>query len=280
MTSIEERLRAGLVANTDHLMPDLDGELDLMYDRASRRQRMRRGAVVCAAAAAVAVTAWVVITPDPDGHVVPPVSPERSPIDLVGVRGALDPGTYSLAVWGNDGSAGSLPRVIVDVPEGYFSNGGWVIDPGSDFTDEAQQYGELSVWEVARVPADPCRQGTATTVGPTVADLARALVRQDGPSTRPERVVLDGHRGLTLELTMPPYLDPGDCTDGRYVLWQSTGGDTKDETHDGVVHRLWILDVDGSRLVVLVGLYPDQDPAQHDEQIAMAESLHFAPPGS
>lgn len=276
--SIDERLRTGLTLNTDHLVPDVEHELATTYGRARGRRRVRRGAIAVTIVAAVAVTAGVLIAPDPDEAGVFPVTKNPSPIDLVGVHGLLEPGTYSLAVWGDNEAADSLPRAIVDVPSGYFSHGGWVIDPGSDGSPEFDEFGELSVWNVDRVPTDPCRRSTATAVGPTVADLARAMVRQAGPSTRPTPVVLDGYRGLYLELSMPPSLDPSRCTDGTYVLWTTKpGAGSKDETRQSVNHHLWILDVDGTRLVVLVGLYPDQDPAQHHEQLAIAETIRFEP---
>jgi hypothetical protein len=279
MTPIDERLRAGLVANTDHLMPDLDHELDLMYDHARGRQRMRRGAVALTAAAAVAATAWVVSLPDREGDVVPPVTPNPTPIDMEGLHGPLEPGLYSMAAWGQNKQVDEpLPRAILDVPEGYFSNGGYVIDAGLEgVTDD--QLGDISVWHVVQVLADPCQRRTAATVGPSVEDLARALVRQSGPSTRPRPVVLDGHRGLAMEITIPPNTDLTRCTNEDYSLWRTEpqGDGAHGQPHAGVTNHLWILDVNGTRLVVLAALYPDEDPALHQEQLAIAESIHFEP---
>ncbi len=45
----------------------------------------------------------------------------------------------------------------------------------------------------------------------------------------------------------------------------------------GVVNRLWILDVDGTRLVVVASLFPDETDELHQEQTAIAESIHFEP---
>jgi hypothetical protein len=42
-----------------------------------------------------------------------------------------------------------------------------------------------------------------------------------------------------------------------------------------MVNRLWILDVDGTRLVLAATLYPDQTDALHHELTTVAESVHF-----
>ena len=210
----------------------------------------------------------------------PPETPtDDGPTDLVGVEGPLEPGLYSMAAWGKTKQTGPLPRAIVDVPEGYFSNGGYVIDAGHDgVTDD--QFGDISVWHAVQVLADPCRRGTAKDVGPTVQDLAQALVRATGPSsTQPRPVVLDGHRGVTFKVTVPPAADLSRCTFGEYSLWRTEprGDSAFDQNTPGVVNHLWILDVDGTRLVLLATLYPDETDQLHQELIAIAESIHFEP---
>lgn len=278
--SIDERLRTGLTINTDHLVPDLDHELATTYGRARGRRRVRRGALALTTAAAIAVTAWVVDLSDFGDDAVPVTPSPRAPTDLDGVRGPLEPGSYSLAAWG-DTNAEPLPRAIFEVPAGYFSNGGYVIDAGSDGSPEADQYGVVQVSRVHQVLTDPCRLGTATEVGSTVADLARALVDQRGPSTQPTAVELDGHTGLYLEVTVPPNLDLADCTNSEYPLWLARP-DTAQAHSDraGIVHHLWLLDVEGTRLVLAVSNYPDQPESQHQELITIAETVHFEPPGS
>ena len=47
-----------------------------------------------------------------------------------------------------------------------------------------------------------------------------------------------------------------------------------------MVNHLWILDVDGTRLVVAASLFPDETDELHQEQITLAESIDFAEPGS
>lgn len=279
--SIDERLRTGLVHNTDHLLVDVEQELEATYGRARRRRR--RGGLALAAAAAVAALAWWGGLPDLDGDAAP-VAPDPSPTaptDLVGLQGPLEPGLYSLPTWGQSDDTGPLPRAVLDLPEGYFTSGGYVIDAGTDGVTDDQR-GAISVWHPVQVLADPCRHSTAAAAGPTVKDLARALVRQAGPSTRPRPVVLDGHPGLAMEVTVPPDTDPTRCTDDKYTLWRTErrGDSALGLSHPGVVNHLWILDVDGTRLVALASLFPDESTALHQEQLTIAESIDFEPVGS
>jgi hypothetical protein len=279
--SIDERLRAGLALNTEHLVADVESERDLTYGRAHHRQRVRRSALAVAAAAAVAVTAWSIDLATLDDDAVPITPNPRAPTDLVDLHGPLEPGLYSMGAWGETGQTGPLPRAILEVPDGYFSNGGYVIDSGhTGVTDD--QFGEVSVWHAVQVLADPCRRSTAADVGPTVDDLARALVRQAGPSSQPRQVVIDGHRGLSLEVTVPQKIDLTACSGEDYALWRTEpqGDGTYSLGTPGVVNRLWILDVDGTRLVIAASLYPDETDELHQEQTAIAESIRFEPTDS
>jgi hypothetical protein len=221
---------------------------------------------------------------EPQAEAVPAVEDEATspptdtrPTDLVGVEGPLEPGLYALAAWGEKKRTGPLPRTIVDVPEGYFSNGGYVIDAGHDGVSD-DQFGEISVWHAVQVLTDPCRDRTATGVGPTVEDLATALARANGPSSQPRPVVLDGHRGLSLEVKVPPDTDLTRCTANNYTLWRTEpqGDSAYTMSIPGVTNHLWILDVDGTRLVLVATLHPDQTDELHQEQLSIAESARFA----
>jgi len=227
----------------------------------------------------VALTACTSDDPDTRTEAAPPAEtqPADEPTDLVDLQGPLEPGTYSLALWGQ-GYAGPLPRAILELPEGWFSSGGYFLHAGLDgVTDD--QLGAISGWHPVQVLTDPCRRRTAADVGPTGNDLARALVDQTGPSTQPQPVVLDGHRGLTLDVTIPPDLDPNRCTRNQYSLWrtESRGDSALGQDTPGLVNRLWILDVDGTRIVLLASLYPDETEELHQEQTTIAESVHFEP---
>jgi len=201
-----------------------------------------------------------------------PARPSDRPSDLVGYRGPLEPGRYSMAAWGPEGQD-RLPRALLEVPEGYFSNGGWAVDAGGP--GESDQWGEVMVWPVTRVFTDTCDTTRTTRVGPTARDLARALADQQGTTTtKPRPVTLDGHRGLYLEATTDA--TNAGCT--SRALWRSSPDLVYAQDVGELVHHLWILDVDGTRLVVAVSNYPDQTPAQHQELIDIAETIHFVGP--
>ena len=202
-----------------------------------------------------------------------PSSGNGRPTDLVGYRGPLEPGLYSMAAWGPRGDT-RLPRAVLEVPAGYFSNGGWAVDAGHS-TLEPDQFGEIMVWPVTHVFTDSCDETRSTRVGPTPRDLARALAAQKhSTTTRPRPVTLDGHRGLYLELTTTD-TDAG-CT--SHGLWRNTPDLAYGQDTGGIVHHLWILDVDDTRLVIAVSNYPDQTPAQHHELVDIAETIHFTEP--
>ena len=130
----DEQLRTRLAAGTKHLVPDLELELARTLRRVHRRRNLRSAGIVAVAAAMAGVT-WLVGAPGAD-RADRPVDPARTPdtsrsvaTDLVGLEGPLEPGRYSMAAWGPDGDT-RLPRAVLEVPEGYFSNGGWAIDAG------------------------------------------------------------------------------------------------------------------------------------------------------
>ena len=85
-------------------------------------------------------------------------------------------------------------------------------------------------------------------------------------ASEPEPVTIDGHQGLYVELTSPR--DLSNCMDPG--LWDGRGIYV-----DGQVDRVWILDVDGQRLVVNAAHGPTSSPSDIDKLSAMVESLKF-----
>jgi len=195
------------------------------------------------------------------------------PIELTDIPAGtpLEPGTYAMPLIGPD----SALRGVVDVPEGYFSAGPYVIDDGHG-TLVPDEFGDLTFWaDIDQVDPDPCKEGGTADVGPTVRDLADALAAQKNrTTTRPVPVTLDGNKGLYLE-SRGSKDAASHCQDGQPTLWQS---DTYWEDSFGVdpgnVQRMWILDVDGQRVVALVNIFPGQT-ANPAEMAGIAESVRF-----
>jgi hypothetical protein len=84
-----------------------------------------------------------------------------------------------------------------------------------------------------------------TPVGPTVVDLAAALAGTPGfDATEPTEVTVDGVDGQYLELTGPL----AGCTEPE--LWLTPDGSCRCMESSVERNRIWILEVDGTRLVI------------------------------
>lgn len=280
--SIEERLHSGLAANTDHLGSELGLELELstVLRRAQRRRQARVAGVLLAGVAAVLVAvAWLGNglgldrgdgPPDP---IRTPQVTEVGPQSMEGVDGALEAGSWAVPLYAKDYL--TLPRAVVEVPEGYGSPGGWTVDRGAD--GDPGNYGAVDFWSVGTVVDDPCNPSINTDPGPTVRDLADALHQQSGRrATEPEPVSLDGHDGLYLEITAPKRFDA--CDNSTYTLWHSDDDFPNATNIPSTVFRIWILDVDGTRILVNETTTPNETKADKAEVLAIAESTHFIDP--
>jgi hypothetical protein len=123
--------------------------------------------------------------------------------------------------------------------------------------------------------ADACdaAAGSSTpAIGPTVDDLAAALVAQASTeSSAPVAVTIDGYSGVYLD-----YRNPGDeC--GTVTRWPTTGGNRV--ALAGERDQVWILDVDGTRLVIDAFSFAATSDEDLAEMREMVESLDLGPPG-
>jgi hypothetical protein len=113
--------------------------------------------------------------------------------------------------------------------------------------------------------------GADITFGPTVEDLVTALV--DHPSldvTDPVDVTLAGYSGKYVDLTIPD--DISECANYRPM-------DVGHHYAQGPGQRwhIWILDVDGVRVLVEGNDYPVTPPERLAEEQAIIESLVITP---
>jgi len=93
-----------------------------------------------------------------------------SPFSLREYDGPIDPGPHRLPLisWEREYPVDAL----VQVPQGFITPGGWVIENGRD----GPAYGDLMFFgDVDAVDTDPCGAGRNVKPGPTVRDLAEAL---------------------------------------------------------------------------------------------------------
>jgi hypothetical protein len=193
-----------------------------------------------------------------------------SPMSLRDYEGDITPGSHRVPLisWERTYPVDAL----VDVPEGFITPGGWVVDNSKN----GAAYGDLMFFgDIDWVDTNPCGAGREVKPGPSVRDLADALSAQvPHPWTSPRPVTVGGHHGLYLESSGPN--DVHQCDHGQFRLW------TVDQTHafwysadePGTVFHLWILDVDGQRVVDAVKVIPGRT-VKADELVHMGESAEF-----
>jgi hypothetical protein len=145
---------------------------------------------------------------------------------------------------------------------------------------------------VANVYTGGCHWlGTALDppVGPTVDDLATALLAQAGPGASPPiAVTVGGHPGKKVELSIPQDLDVTTCdSDGDFALFgrwlpaaQSSGA-APWTYGDGQHNTVYIIDVDGTRQVIDTMYLPGTSTADRGEIDQIVASIRFeGPPAS
>ena len=152
---------------------------------------------------------------------------------------------------------------IPGVPITYTVPDGW--DPPED--DGFVVFGESSMvnfQDVANVYADGCEHTLfVPPLGPAVDDLANVWATLPGlTATTPVDVTVDGYAGKQVDFTVPNYPtaadptageDEADCVNGQFAIWDDKGerfGPSFWAQAPEQQHRLWILDVDGTRLVI------------------------------
>ena len=181
-------------------------------------------------------------------------------------------------------------QVFYTIPaEGWMS---WVgaFKFGSE-TDPPNSVVGFGILNVTNVVEDGCTGHVAAVppVGPTVDDMATALA---GLSpfvlTKPPRdVTVDGFSGKHLQLTVPDLELGGsgddtefsNCTDGE--LWSYIGKPLSFAnhaySHPGQSEEIWLLDVDGTRVMIGTFTSPGSSDADIAELRSILESIDIVP---
>jgi hypothetical protein len=123
--------------------------------------------------------------------------------------------------------------------------------------------------------SDPCHDNAPgeqdVVVGPTVEDLAAALQDQSAyEASTPTAVAVDGYTGLRMDLQLPSDIDFATCDEGQFWVWDAGPY----AQGPGNQWHLWILDVEGVRVVVLAEDFtttPEEDRAEMQEIIDSIE---------
>lgn len=226
-----------------------------------------------AVGASLAFAAATSPAPDPS----PGAMPEATIATLGPGREQIAPGTYRMR---GDGPGPNLPGILITLPDGWENLDGWAVHRGP-FGDPTVA---IQLWSVRQVYGHPCQwQGTLFDPGPSVDELADALAsRPLRDATQPVDVELDGRPGKYLEWSVPPDADFTACdTDGfehYFESWTGATGGDRYQQGPGQVDRLWILDVDGGRLVIDAFDMPSATEAEREELLDVVASIRFEPP--
>ena len=169
------------------------------------------------------------------------------------------------------------PLAVFDVPAGY--QGREIIIWTHDDLDLAKHQGQIVYQAPTRVLNDPCDiDGPSPRLGPTVEDLAEALIAQKRTTTtQPTPVTLGGYRGLYLEVSLSEGADFKTCVaSGGALLWEA--GDVGRVFEFPATDRYWILDIEGRRVVVTAMTPIDARGQSVKSVVDVAEAITFVMP--
>ena len=127
----------------------------------------------------------------------------------------------------------------------------------------------ISAWTVQHVNLFPCRWTTPAfsdeLFDRTAEGQAQALAAWWGQdpnapfssnatiapiATKPRATTLGGYPAWYVEVLVPSVFDFSQCDGGQLVLWQTAGGDVRYALGPGELDRLWVVEIDGTPIVV------------------------------
>lgn len=219
-------------------------------------------------------------SPAPTPTPTPTAAASAAVPEFPGVSDDVAPGTY---LW--RAGAATPAEITFTIPAG------WMSRYGIPHKDRGGP-GEIAVgnWIIANVYTNPCQwQGSllSPAVGPTVDDLATALLAQkDRNATAPTDVALGGYPAKRVELSIPADLDRATCDEGVIRTWVAPGEDTTHVNktdnlnlgmHPGQLNVVYIVDVNGDRLVIDTWHMPGTSAADLAELDAILASMRIGP---
>jgi hypothetical protein len=213
----------------------------------------------------------------------PAAAPGTTPRAMPSGEVDLQAGTYVLDFPLLDTSEKRFPSVLITVPDGWTSYKGFVFRSRLDTPREMA----VSFWSVVAVYANSCRWlGSMIQPGPTVDELAAVLAERPlRHATVPVAVSLGGYHGKYLEWSVPVDINFSECdkdpggTEGFFESWKGygTGGGDRYQQAPGQVDRLWILDVEGRRLVIDADYRPGSTDQDRADLRKVVDSIRFQP---
>ena len=193
-------------------------------------------------------------------------------------REELRAGAYVLDLVARDRAGtgpAQLPKIELTVPDGWFNYKGIAVGKG----EKVPQTAFVFFWHVDQVYPTPCKWAGKPLVDPGrgVDGLAFALANQPlRHATVPTDIELAGFRGKYLRLSVPTNIDFDDCDEGYFESWTADGwASDRYQQKPGQVDRIWILDVDGQRLVIDAAYLPEATAQDRAELERVVDSIRF-----
>jgi hypothetical protein len=239
---------------------------DQYRERKSRNQRIVAIAVGIAVPVALLFGAVRLLGSSGGPDVPATPSPPESLTPVV------EPQSHVFRAFG-DPSFDGAHVITMDLLDGYEGDQGDVV-----FGSDGGQ--GISTWTVGNVYADPCHS-SGTLLDPPIDSSVHALVasltNQEGShATKPTDIEVDGYAGRYMEMTVPAGINMADCDHAQYRIWvDPQGGNRYREA--GQRDMLWILNVDGTRLVIDAALGPKTTLQDRRDRTQMVESIQIDP---
>jgi hypothetical protein len=159
----------------------------------------------------------------------------------------------------------------------------WTVQYGHVYHKQPDTADEIGLYAVVvdAIYSDACQGSTGELleVGPSVDDLAVALLEQPGPAaTAPVRTTLGGYPATRIDLTLPQAFDLTPCNLGDVGLqvWYSPPADKYFVLGPGSRMSVYIVDVDGQRHVFLAGGVATSDADWRELQTVL-DSIRIEP---
>jgi hypothetical protein len=250
-----------------------------------REPRMSNITKIAMAAAAVVVAVVVGLSFLPGGSPfggraspspVPSPTPGPSPASLS--AGPVTAGTYMSRPFLAPNTSIAFTMTVPDGWEASGPAGRGPVGVAPTTGYEGPTGMSLGFLTVTSLESDPCHWSDRadTAVGPTVDDLVAAIEANPGyDSSEPAPVSLGGYDGQRIDIQLPAGLDLETCDDAQFWVWAVGDGQTiYSQGADGRFH-LWILDVEGHRVIVMTHNFPGTPPGDLAELQAIVDSIRI-----
>ncbi len=274
-TDLERRVADVLRKRSEDAMRavHVEEDLDTLRRRAKREARSRRPLVVAAALVMLVAGAALLLpergssAPDSADAAAPSASTDATPTAEPGGTSpypplpSSPPGEWRPSTDSSGTATGFFAGVDPTVEFSYTWPDGWVpIDKAHVRAPNAV----VAFMGLGNVYADGCRWTLQDSpLGSTVDDLAAVWGELPGfTATTPVDITVDGYAGKRVDFTLPAY-DKTECLADEFVLWTVPGESWNFWARvPEQQNRQWIIDVDGTRLVIHEWSNPGTTPEQ------------------